>query len=110
MIRGKKTGRPNHRITLHQKGLKVTKATIYGESKGAKITINVARINHLRRAEEVRLHTRDWLYPGSYELELAYSLSDDSLVKLRERQFGRQSLPSIDEPAVWEQAKIEFRR
>ncbi|MEO6513813.1 MAG: hypothetical protein ABIR37_03930, partial [Candidatus Saccharimonadales bacterium] len=71
-IRGKKTGRPSQRITLHQKDLKVTSATLTKHDKKGDQEITVNRINLQKSFDEVRLHTEAMLYAGEYSLTLEF--------------------------------------
>ncbi len=72
IIKGKKSGRPSKRITLHQKDLKITNAKITHHSKEKK-ELNLDRINCHKAYDEVRLHSPDMIYPGSYELYLEFN-------------------------------------
>src|SRR4051794_25923664 len=60
-VKGKKTGRPSQRLTFHQKGLKITKATITKHDKKGDQTFEVSRINNQNSLDEVRLHTEAML-------------------------------------------------
>ena len=71
-VKGKKTGRPSQRITLHQKGLKFTKATVEKHHKQGKQQISVSRINLQKSYDEVRLHSDKILYPGQYTITLEF--------------------------------------
>src|ERR1700760_3491053 len=71
-ITGKKVGRPSQRITLHQNGLKITRATIVKHERGDTQSFEVERINNHDNFNEVRLHATTMLYPGEYTVELEY--------------------------------------
>jgi len=71
VITGIKTSRPSKRITFHQKDLKVTEAKIHKLGKDTK-EINVDRINHHNKYDEVRLHSDEIIYPGEYKIEISY--------------------------------------
>ncbi len=104
-ITGHKTGRPSHRITLHQKNLKILQAEIFKLNKDGLVHLDVERINHLATFEEVRLHTKEMIYPGTYRLKINYSGSQDIYPNL----LDRCSLPCIDEPEAWLNAKVDFK-
>src|SRR5690606_21849570 len=72
-ITGQKTGRPSQRITLHQNGLKITKATVTKIDRKGEQEIPVTRINHHKSFEEVRLHADQMVYPGEYRITLEFS-------------------------------------
>ena len=123
VIKGKKTGRPSERLTFHQKGLKITSATITKHDKKGDQTLVVKRINNQDSYDEVRLHTEDMAYPGDYTVALQFSgdINKDmhgiypcffkhngEAKKLIATQFeshhAREALPCIDEP----EAKATF--
>lgn len=116
-IRGQKVGRPSKRLTFHQKGLKVTTASLTYKGKAGAKTIEVSRINKQAKYDEVRLHGQDMLYPGHYEVSLEFSghitapmhgiypcpfKHDGQDKKLIATQFeshnAREAFPCIDEP------------
>lgn len=117
-ITGKKLGRPSHRLTFHQKGLKILNAKITRYDKAGATVVELARINHHRSFEQARLHSRHILYPGNYEITLNFfgkitavtrpilEASDlsESLKNLIGSGRAREIFPCIDEPAS--QAKI----
>jgi puromycin-sensitive aminopeptidase len=124
-IQGKKVGKPSKRLTLHQKDLKVTKASIVQLDKADKKVkdVEVTRINVHAKQEEVRLHTAEMVYPGKYWVSLEFSgkitrpmnglypcfFEHDSKQKqLLATQFeshhAREVFPCIDEP----EAKATF--
>jgi aminopeptidase N len=72
-LTGQKTGRPNFRLTLHQKGLKVTKATVRSNGKKGEQELTVDRISSHKSYEEVRIHTKEQIYPGSYTIYLEFN-------------------------------------
>lgn len=111
IITGKKIGPPSKRITLHQKGLKVTSAKIIRQDKRGPTEHEVIRINHLPTFEQVRLHTAGMLYPGPYVIELIYQLDPkklEALKKLGANIPGRDLMPSIDEPEAWSISSVEI--
>ncbi len=122
-ITGKKVGRPSQRITLHQKGLKITAATITRHDKKGDQVFEVARINLQKSFDEVRLHTDEKLFPGNYTITLEFSgqihevmhgiypcnyTVDGESKKLIATQFeshhAREAFPCVDEP----EAKATF--
>jgi aminopeptidase N len=122
-IAGKKKGRPSQRLTFHQKGLKITSATVTHKGKKETKEIVVDRINVHKSYDEVRLHTTDMLYAGDYKVTLEFSGKittpmngiypcffehDGKQKKLIATQFeshhAREAFPCIDEP----EAKATF--
>lgn len=122
-ITGQKTGRPSQRITFHQVGLKITKATIVKHEKNADQEITVDRINKQNTNDEVRLHANQMLYPGNYTVHMEFAGKitkqmngmypclfdhDGKQKKLLATQFeshhAREVFPCIDEP----EAKATF--
>lgn len=122
-IIGKKTGRPSQRLTFHQKDLKVIGATVYKENKSGQTEIAVERINNQDSYDEVRVHTAEMIYPGSYRVVLEFEgkitrpmngiypcffTHDGKDKKLIATQFeshhAREAFPCIDEP----EAKATF--
>lgn len=123
VITGKKVGRPSQRITLHQKGLKITEAHIRRSDKKGDMLYEVSRINNQNSYDEVRLHTTDKIFPGQYVIMLnftgkitrnmegiypCYFDLDGKEQKLIATQFeshhAREAFPCIDEP----EAKATF--
>lgn len=73
LITGRKFDRPSKRITLHQRGIKIYKATVSHERKNILYHHSVSRINHIKSFEQVRIHTAESLYPGKYDIELQFT-------------------------------------
>src|SRR5438105_1885050 len=71
-VRGKKTGRPSERITLHAKDLKVSSARIVKHDKKGGQEIAVKRINTQKSYDEVRLHADEMIYPGDYTVTMEF--------------------------------------
>ena len=104
VIAGQKLPPPSQRISLHQKGLKIIKAEIVRADKRGPKEYEVIRINHLPTIQQVRLHTKELLYPGRYQIVLNYKLSPDKVKQLSElgdNKPNRELVPSVDEPEAW---------
>lgn len=119
-ISGKKINRPSQRITLHQKDLKITKATITKiDKKKQEIDVPVSRVMHHKSYDEVRLHTNEMLYPGIYRIDIHFkgaitepmnglypchfkhdSANKTLLATQFESHHAREVFPCIDEPAA----------
>ncbi len=116
-INGNRVAKPSQRLTFHQNGLKITSARLVKHSKTGDQTIKVDRINHHNKFDEVRLHTKEMLYPGSYSVELDFEGTitrpmngvypcffehDGQKKKIIATQFeshhAREVFPCIDEP------------
>ncbi len=119
IITGKKAGRPSQRLTLHQKDLKITNASITTHGKNGDKTIEVDRINNQKSFDEVRLHATETLFPGSMTVRLEFSGKisrqmngmypsvfelEGEEQKLIATQFeshhAREVFPCVDEPAA----------
>lgn len=122
-IHGRKVGRPSKRLTFHQKELKIHSATIVKHDKKGDVAVTVSRVNLHNGYDEVRLHSDELLYPGSYTVTMEFSgtitrpmhgiypcffTHDGKEKKLIMTQFeshyAREAFPSIDEP----EAKATF--
>jgi hypothetical protein len=109
-IEGQKMPPPSKRITLQQNALKVTGAKIIHKQKNAEIEFEFSRINHLKSFGEVRLHTKNIIYPGQYSVILEYSgkIPSDGFGRLNDYQTKWSDLvPCIDIPAIKSAAEVE---
>lgn len=123
-IAGQKTGRPAHRLTFHQNGLKIADAKIFKTDKKGEHEVAVERINHHKSLNEVRLHAKELLYPGKYRVEMEFSGKisrnmdgvypsffkqagqEKRLIATQfESHHARDAFPCIDEP----EAKATFQ-
>lgn len=111
VIDGRKIGRPSRRITLHQKGLKVTGVKLQKmDKRGVAEEIPLARTNSIKSFEELRLHASGILYPGIYKIKLDYRLPAEKLPRLAAGELSRELLPCIDEPEAWAQVEVEIKQ
>ncbi len=126
VIDGSKTGKPSERITLHQKGLKITnpKVTKLDKKSGPR-ELKISRSVIQNSLDEVRFHFDETVYPGEYKIELEFSgkITDnmdgvypskfkvgDETKKIIATQFeshhAREAFPCVDEPEA--KATFEF--
>lgn len=124
IISGQKTGRPNRRITLHQKGLKIVSAKVIKRDKKTDAEVPIDRINSHKAYDELRLHSKEQLYPGTYEIEIHFSgkitepmhgiypcnfeldgVKKQLIATQFESHHSREVFPCIDEP----EAKATYR-
>lgn len=122
-VRGKKVGRPSQRLTFHQNGLKITRATVVKHDKKGDTDVALSRISHQNTLEEVRLHADHLLHAGEYTITMEFTGNitkpmdgvypcfftqdgqDKQLIATQfESHFARQAFPCIDEP----EAKATF--
>lgn len=117
LIRGKKVGRPSGRLTFHQKGLKITSATVTKHDKKGDLQFEIGRINTQNSFDEVRLHSEAQFYPGEYTVILDFAGDitrpmngiypcffthggkEKQLIATQfESHHAREAFPCIDEP------------
>lgn len=116
-ITGQKTGRPSKRITLHQRGLKVTSAKITKYGKGGTEDIPTTRILQHKAYDEVRLHAVSDMHAGKYVIDIEFSgkitesmlgiypsnfehngRKETIIATQFESHYAREVFPCIDEP------------
>lgn len=117
IIKGKKVGPPSKRIVFHEKELKISTARITKHEKSKTTEFPIERINLLKSADEVRLHSSQMLYAGEYTIELEFNGKisrqmngmypcyfkhhgqDKMLIATQfESHHAREVFPCIDEP------------
>lgn len=126
IISGQKSGRPNSRITLHQKKLNIISVSVKSfDKKGGETQIPVTRTVLHHKFDELRIHFENQIFPGRYEIAVEFDgqitpnmdgvypcfFGDDGeKKKLIATQFeshhAREAFPCIDEPEA--KAIFEF--
>ncbi len=119
-ITGQKVGRPNKRLTFHQKDLKIVSAKVIKTDKAGTRELKITRINTHKSYDEVRLHFDELIYPGQYKIILdfagqitenftglypSYFNDTDGAKKVIlatqfESHHARELFPCIDEPVA----------
>lgn len=121
-IKGSRRSKPSYRITLHQSGIKVTSAKLFKlvpKSAKPNFELEVTRVVHHSKLEELRIHTKEKIDSGDYLIKLSYKakpqlkttsgvyistwhVDADSMNSILTTQFqphyARTLLPCIDEP------------
>ncbi len=72
IVSGQRVGPPSKRLTFHQVGLTITAAHVVWHDKKGDQDVEVARINHHKAFDEVRVHTSKPLYGGHYTVRLEF--------------------------------------
>lgn len=121
-IDGRKAGKPSKRITLHQKGLKITDVRLSRhDKKRGKLQVEIDRVNSHAKFDELRIHTKEIAYPGQYEITISFigritdqmhgiypSYYDNrrkTIISTQlESHHARELFPCVDEP----EAKATF--
>lgn len=70
VISGRKLVPPAKRIVLPLENQRVLSAKVIRQTKKGPEVLTIERINHLPSQAEVRLHTKETVFPGDYEVEL----------------------------------------
>ena len=111
-IEGVKLKPPSRRLTFYQKNLKILSAKITYQHKKGDQEMEIERINHIKSFEQVRLHSSQIMYPGTYHLELVYRTSKPLNELLQGRTWPdgiwRDIVPCIDEDDSRKNTKLEI--
>jgi hypothetical protein len=116
-ITGQKLGPPSRRLVFHQKKLKITHAEIKAHTKKGDQHIVVDRINHHRSFEQVRLHSKQTLYPGQYTVTMTFIVKppangeepEQIQAAFKAGQPVREYFPSVDEPLAKSGVTLEIK-
>lgn len=116
-IKGRKTGRPAKRLTLHAKDFKITGVKVTLKDRSGEREIKIVRTVLQKSYDELRLHADELLYPGEYIIELSFegkitrpmnglypcfykqeNQEEIILATQFESHHAREVFPCIDEP------------
>ncbi len=73
VILGERRFKPSSRITLHQTGLRVKWAKVFLIAKDGEQELEVERLVHHNKFQELRIHTKQRIESAKYRIELTYS-------------------------------------
>ncbi len=119
IISGKHIHKPNQRLTFHQSDLKISKVHVTKHDKKGDTEITVDRVNTQSSYDQVRIHTKEKLFPGQYTVRMEFSgkitrpmnglypcffthegKEKKLLATQLESHHAREVFPCIDEPAA----------
>lgn len=94
LISGTRKYKPSHRITLHQKDLKIQKVRLYTQRRKISYELSIERVNYLPTMEQVRIHTKELIYPGEIKLEVVFFSNLKPAEYIKIVSFSKQQLMS----------------
>jgi aminopeptidase N len=119
VIFGERRSKPSNRITLHQTGLRVKWAKVFLITKEGEQELDVERLVHHNKFQELRIHTKQRIESAKYRLDLIYSsrintqtttglylsswhdqagLVQELIASQLQPSYARSIFPCIDEP------------